>query len=124
MSEAEDYRANLEVCRRMAEKAPNELEKRAWLDMAKSWKILFITRQQSSTDQDFDPPSSGNRAIRITSLCLWPMRQAGGYLLEYRAIREKAASFTRSLHWPEWITSARRLGEPRRDVGTGPPFSK
>ena len=69
MSEAEDYRANLEVCRRMAEKAPND-EKRAWLDMAESWKILFITHQQSSTDQDFDPPSSG------------PMRQAGGYLWE------------------------------------------
>ena len=42
MSEAEDYRANLEVCRRMAEKAPNELEKRAWLDMANLGRFCLL----------------------------------------------------------------------------------
>jgi hypothetical protein len=97
-SVSEDYRANLEVCRRMAERAPNGVEKRAWLDMAESWRVLLIAHQQSSTDQNLDPPPSGDRAIRILSQCLWPMLQAGGYVLEYRAIiREKAASFSRSL---------------------------
>jgi hypothetical protein len=40
MNEAAKYRANAELCRRMADKAENEQDKRAWLEMAKSWSFL------------------------------------------------------------------------------------
>jgi hypothetical protein len=52
MSEADDYRASLEVCWRMAAKATNERERRAWLDMAESWKLLVITADYA------DPPAA------------------------------------------------------------------
>jgi hypothetical protein len=46
MPEIDDYRANLAVCYRMAAKAFDALEKRAWLDMAESWKLLIICREE------------------------------------------------------------------------------
>jgi hypothetical protein len=46
--EGDAYRANLEVCRRMARGAPNEQQKRAWLDMAESWRLLIITDPRSA----------------------------------------------------------------------------
>jgi hypothetical protein len=60
MSEADDYRANLAVCWRMADKAPNEREKRAWLDMAESWKLLIITDHRWSTGEEFDSAAQGH----------------------------------------------------------------
>lgn len=44
MNEADQYRANAAECRRMAEIAPNESDKQAWLDMAKSWSLLTMCR--------------------------------------------------------------------------------
>ena len=55
MSKADDYRANLAVCWRMADKAPNEREKRAWLDMAESWRLLIW-----STGEEFDSAAQGH----------------------------------------------------------------
>jgi hypothetical protein len=43
-SEAAALRANLEVCWRMARNAPNQDEKRSWLDMAEAWRLLILTR--------------------------------------------------------------------------------
>ena len=40
MNEAAKYRANAELCRRMADKAQNEQDRRAWLEMAQSWSFL------------------------------------------------------------------------------------
>jgi len=59
MSEIDEYRANLAVCWRMANKAPNEQEKRAWLDMAESWRLLIITDDQRSADEQFDGVAHG-----------------------------------------------------------------
>ena len=66
MSEVDEYRANLAVCWRMANKAPNEQEKRAWLDMAESWRLLIITDQQWSTGEQFDsaPRGYGTGALK------------------------------------------------------------
>ena len=61
MSEIDEYRANLAVCWRMANKAPNEQEKRAWLDMAESWRLLIITGDQRSTGEQFDGVAHGHR---------------------------------------------------------------
>jgi hypothetical protein len=116
MSEA-DHRANLEVCRRMAAKASDELEKRAWLDMAESWRLLIITGNQRSTSEDYNTPSpGGSDVIYITSLRRWLMQQAGRYVPERQMLREKAASFlecflriTKSgAHAPAWQAAPRR----------------
>ena len=40
MNQAAEYRTNAEICRRMADKAKTEEDKRAWLDMAQSWSFL------------------------------------------------------------------------------------
>ncbi len=94
MSEAY-YRANLEACWRMAAKTPHELERRAWLDLAASWRLLIITEGRCSTgEDDFDAdersPPSGHRVI--TNVRRWLARQAGRYISEYRSISEKATS--------------------------------
>ena len=47
MAETDDYRG-LAACWRMAEKASNEVEKRAWLEMAESWKLLIISGYEGS----------------------------------------------------------------------------
>jgi len=59
MSEVDEYRANLAVCWWMANKATNEQEKRAWLDMAESWKLLIIT-DHGSTGEEFDSAAQGH----------------------------------------------------------------
>ena len=41
LSEVDDYRANLAICRRMSDKS-FDAEKRAWLDMAESWRLLIL----------------------------------------------------------------------------------
>ena len=44
----------------MANKAPNEQERRAWLDMAESWRLLIITDDQRSTGEQFDRVAPGH----------------------------------------------------------------
>ena len=55
MSKADDrqYRTALEVCRRMAEKTSNNLEKNAWLNMAESWRLLIICHSHP-INEDFN----------------------------------------------------------------------
>lgn len=57
MAETDDYRGNLAACWRMAEKASNEAEKRAWLEMAECWKLLIISGYQVSAVNDFETAS-------------------------------------------------------------------
>ena len=57
MAETDDYRGNLAACWRMAEKASNEVEKRAWLEMAESWKLLIISSYEGPTSKDFETAS-------------------------------------------------------------------
>jgi hypothetical protein len=96
MSEAY-YRANLEACWRMAAKTPDELEKRAWLDMAASWKLLIITEHGCSTGEDFDAyersSPSDRGVINVTDVGRWLARQAERCIAKYRAIRERTTSF-------------------------------
>lgn len=48
VDDVDAYRANLEVCWRMARAASNHDDKRAWRDMAESWKLLIITDLRSA----------------------------------------------------------------------------
>ena len=57
MAETDDYRGNLAACWRMAEKASNEVEKRAWLEMAESWKLLIISGYEGFASKDFETAS-------------------------------------------------------------------
>ena len=57
MAETDDYRGNLAACWRMAEKASNEVEKRAWLEMAESWKLLIISGYEGIASKDFETAS-------------------------------------------------------------------
>jgi hypothetical protein len=54
MAETDDYRGNLAACWRMAEKASSEVEKRAWLEMAESWKLLIISGYEGAIGKDFE----------------------------------------------------------------------
>jgi hypothetical protein len=40
VNQAAEYRTNAEICRRMADRAQTEEDRRAWLDMAQSWSFL------------------------------------------------------------------------------------
>jgi hypothetical protein len=55
MNEAAEYRANAEICRRMADKAQNEQDKRAWLEMAQSWSFLTTLEDVVPFDERKDP---------------------------------------------------------------------
>jgi len=91
MSEVDDYRAALALCRRKAERASNKLEKNAWLDMAESWKLLIICR---STDGDFNAAQHGVDMVFSGILSHHPQiarAQPGQYRLAYRGIHEAAA---------------------------------
>jgi hypothetical protein len=59
MSEADGYRANLAMCWRMAEKTSDELEKRAWLEMAESWRLLIISDCGNPIGDDLAVVSQG-----------------------------------------------------------------
>jgi len=47
------------VCWRMARDSPNHHDKRAWLDMAESWKLLIITDVWSA-GEGFDVTARGH----------------------------------------------------------------
>jgi hypothetical protein len=96
MSEIRDNRANLSLCWRMAEQAPSELERRAWLDMAESWRLLVITDDPWSIGDLFDAHQRvspfRNSVIDTAGMHCWFAVRWRRYLLKYRMIREKAAS--------------------------------
>lgn len=60
VSKAAEYRTNAEICRRMADKAQNEEDRRAWLEMAQSWS--FLTKLD-----DVVPPEKSGAAEYETS---------------------------------------------------------
>jgi len=100
MSEADDYRAALAACRRMAEKTSDMLEKNAWLDMAESWRLLLICCP-CSTHDNFNDAAHG-ADLSVSRDLHEPL--AGGessrYLQAYQAIREavdRSASCLRHL---------------------------
>jgi len=68
MSEADQYRANMTVCRQMADKAPNEQDKRAWLDLAESWRLLVIARDEGIAREDLTGASYGQRIDLFSAL--------------------------------------------------------
>ena len=84
MAETDDYRGNLAACWRMAEKASNEVEKRAWLEMAESWKLLII---------------SGYEGLPSTISKLRPMRSIGADVAG-RWIRAQFRSIARAGWFP------------------------
>jgi hypothetical protein len=115
MSEADDYRANLAVCWRMADKAPNEREKRAWLDMAESWRLLIW-----STGEEFDSAAQGLGAMPAMFF-VRIIQGAGAFLwLALDAFnRQRNAHYQRDTHR---IGTASRGGDSRRNLTpSGPP---
>ena len=58
VNKAAEYRANAEICRRMADKAESESDKRAWLEMAQSWSFLIkledVVPPKTSANQGMD----------------------------------------------------------------------
>lgn len=53
MTTAQEYRANAETCRRMADVAPNERDKRAWLEMAQTWSFLIKLEDETGDEVYF-----------------------------------------------------------------------
>jgi hypothetical protein len=53
LSEVDDYRANLAVCWRMSNKS-FDAERRAWLDMGESWKLLIISSEALPFEENID----------------------------------------------------------------------
>jgi hypothetical protein len=70
---SDDRRANLEVCWRMAEKASGEPERRAWLEMATSWKLLIAIGDPATADArgaSAQPsPRLADRIIHVIRRC-------------------------------------------------------
>jgi len=52
VSEVDAFRANLEACRQMARRAADQHDRRAWLDMAESWRLLILTWPSSGEEPD------------------------------------------------------------------------
>jgi hypothetical protein len=48
VSENHEWRACLELCRRMAQEASTESERCSWADMAARWRLLIITQEEAS----------------------------------------------------------------------------
>jgi hypothetical protein len=66
VNQAAEYRTNAEICRRMADKAKTEEDKRAWLDMAQSWS--FLTKLEDVVPvESFDAPEHLTNPFKITS---------------------------------------------------------
>lgn len=66
MNQAAEYRTNAEICRRMADKAKTEEDKRAWLEMAQSWS--FLTKLEDVVPlESFDAPEHPTNAFKIIS---------------------------------------------------------
>ena len=57
MDEIAALRANLEMCWRMARNASNQDERRSWLDMAESWRLLILTYPPRGERYDIAAPS-------------------------------------------------------------------
>jgi len=62
LSEVDDYRANLAMCRRMSDKS-FDAEKRAWVDMAQSWRLLILCSEELSFEENIDAHVSLNPIV-------------------------------------------------------------
>ena len=60
LSKAEQYRANAETCRGMAERLAREEDKAVWLDLAESWLLLIHPDEDASEDQSRLTKNSAN----------------------------------------------------------------
>jgi uncharacterized protein with PIN domain len=68
VSEVGAFRANLEVCRQMARRAAGQHERRAWLDMAESWRLLILTWPSSGEEPDAPANGYGKGRLRQNEL--------------------------------------------------------
>jgi hypothetical protein len=118
MSEAESYRTNLAMCWRMAEKASDELEKRTWLEMAESWRLLVISDCAISSTEDFAVVSQ-NGERDGGPCCRHAYRRPATAVLERPPVWIVAAvscaahlaSSVRSFGMPRWSTLATLMQE-------------
>jgi hypothetical protein len=82
VSKAAEYRTNAEICRRMADKAQNDEDRRAWLEMAQSWSFLtklddVVPPERSSVVKYETNPFSGatkQRLARVSRAVLETVR--------------------------------------------------
>jgi hypothetical protein len=58
MFEIAKYRANVATCRRMADQSSDALEKRKWLEMAESWRLLLICSDVLPVKENNDAATS------------------------------------------------------------------
>jgi hypothetical protein len=81
MCATHEWRAHLEVCWRMAEKASDESERCSWLDMAAHWKLLIVSHEQVSLEKNPLSTTRGrssdwaSAAEKMSSLCRWLIRE-------------------------------------------------
>jgi len=93
------------MCWQRAEKTSDELERRAWLEMAESWRLLIVTDSGSSTVEDFAADSRGLERGR--SLWLW-----GGHR------GSASARLGRLPVWIFWVVSrAAQMTDSTRGTG-------
>ena len=81
MSDADNYRANLAACWQRAEKTPDELEKRAWLEMGESWRLLIISGYGSSAIEGtavVPPKADSEKGMRLRDAHQDPAKLAAG----------------------------------------------
>jgi hypothetical protein len=104
---SDDRRANLEVCWRMAEKAAGERDRRAWLEMATSWKLLIAIGDPAITDGDSvgirHSPRLADRIVCIARS--WFIQQLELYIprscFHFYSIWSSCAGLVRGLDWSE-----------------------
>ena len=54
VGETATFRANIEVCERMARNSPTQYEKYAWLGIAEAWRLLITTCPSRGKDSAYD----------------------------------------------------------------------
>ena len=66
MSDVDQYCANLAACRRMADNSSDALEKRKWLEMAESWRLLMLCHDVLPVGQNTDTATPvGHRSLPL-----------------------------------------------------------
>jgi hypothetical protein len=79
MSATHEWRAHLEMCWRMAEKASDESERCSWLDMAAHWKLLIVSHEQVSPEETLDDMGRSSdwasAADKMSNSCRWLIRE-------------------------------------------------
>ena len=73
-------RANLELCWQMARNASNQDERRSWLDMAESWRLLILTYPPRSETSGIAAPGEGELELGelIRHFCTTPLALPSG----------------------------------------------